>query len=62
MLSKDRLQNIFAKTFELIVTFFKLKEAYLKQEYPNASQLEIDEMICKEIVARKERQWKSQKA
>jgi hypothetical protein len=62
MLSKYRLQNNFAKTFELIDTCFKLKEAYLKQKYPEASQLEIDEMICKEIIARKERQWKLQKA
>ncbi len=51
-----------AKSLELIETCFNLKEAYLKQIYPGASQQEINSMIFKGILSRKEKQWKSQKA
>ncbi len=62
MLTTEKLQKNFAKSIELIDACFKLKVAYLQQKYPDASQKEIKNMIYKEILARKERQWKSQKA
>jgi hypothetical protein len=48
-----------AKTLELIDLCFQLKEAYLRQRYPSASPLEIRQVICSGILARKERQWTS---
>ena len=46
-----------ARTFELIDLCFKLKEAYLKQQYPQASPEEIAQMIYQGILSRKEKQW-----
>jgi hypothetical protein len=50
------------KTLEIIDLCFNLKEAYFRQEYPKASDTEIREMIYQDILARKEKLWKSEKA
>lgn len=57
-----RLQKNLDKSLELIDICFNLKEAYLKQKYPEASHQEIIDMVYKGILLRKEKQWKSQKA
>ena len=46
-----------ARTLELIDVCFKLKESYLKQQYPQASPEKITEMIYQAILLRKESQW-----
>jgi hypothetical protein len=48
-----------AKMLELIDVCFQLKEAYHRQQHPQASPREIREMICRGILARKEQQWTS---
>lgn len=58
----DGYHKKLAKSLELIDICFNLKEAYLKQIYPEASQQKINSMIFKGILSRKKRQWKSQKA
>jgi hypothetical protein len=44
-------------TLELIDLCFKLKEAFLKQQYPQASAEKIRELIYQGILSRKEKQW-----
>ena len=46
-----------ARTIELIDLCFKLKEAYLRQQHPEASPEKIRDLIDRGILARKERQW-----
>ena len=48
-----------AKTIELIDLCFKLKEAYLKRQHPEASPEKIRDLINRGILARKEQQWAS---
>jgi len=55
----DKYRKNLAKSLELIDVCFNLKEAYLKQVYPGASQQDIDSMIFQGILSRKKRQWKS---
>lgn len=49
-------QNL-VKTLELIDLCFKLKEAFLKQQYPQASPEKIWELIYQGILSRKKKQW-----
>ncbi|MEI6128134.1 MAG: hypothetical protein WCQ99_16415, partial [Pseudomonadota bacterium] len=60
-LAQDSLKNNLRKTLEIIDACFDLKEAYLKQLYPNETQKEIAGRIYQGILKRKEAQWKSQK-
>jgi len=46
-----------ARTIELIDLCFKLKEAYLRQQHPEASPEKIRDLINRGILARKEQQW-----
>jgi len=46
-----------ARTIELIDLCFKLKEAYLRQQHPEATPEKIRELINQGILARKEQQW-----
>ena len=46
-----------ARTIDLIDLCFKLKEAYLRQQHPEASPEKIRDLIDRGILARKERQW-----
>ena len=46
-----------ARTIELIDLCFRLKEAYLRQQHPEASPEKIRDLIDRGILARKERQW-----
>ena len=62
LIDMKRFQKNLSKSLELIDACFNLKEAYLKQKYPEASQQEIIDMVYKGILLRKEKQWKSQKA
>ncbi len=48
-----------ARTIELIDLCFKLKEAYLRRQHPEASPEEILDLINRGILARKEQQWAS---
>ena len=48
-----------ARTIELIDLCFKLKEAYLRQQHPEASPEKIRDLINQGILARKEQQWAS---
>jgi hypothetical protein len=50
------------KTFELIQASFDLKEAYYRQRFPAESPAKIRDRIHREIINRKQRQWKSQTA
>ena len=58
----DKYRKNLAKTLELIEVCFNLKQAYLEKRYPEASQQAIKDMIYKDILLRKGRQWKSPKA
>ena len=58
----DKYQKNLAKSLELIDVCFNLKEAYLKQLYPGASQQDIDSKIYQGILSRKKGQWKSPRA
>jgi len=58
----NRYHKNFAKSLELIQICFDLKEAYLKQIYPQASQEHINRVIFQRMLSRKKSQWKSQKA
>ena len=53
MMHEDNL----ARTIALIDLCFKLKEAYLRQQHPEASPEKIRDLIDRGILARKERQW-----
>jgi hypothetical protein len=48
-----------ARTLELIDLCFKLKEAYLKQQNPQAPPEKIRELIYQGILSRKQKQWTS---
>jgi len=48
-----------ARTIELIDLCFRLKEANLRRQHPEASPEKIRELISRGILARKERQWAS---
>ncbi len=50
-----------AKTIELIDLCFKLKEAYFRQRYAEASPEKIRKLIYQGILTRKEKQWTSVK-
>ena len=50
-------ENNLARTIELIDLCFKLKEAYLRRQHPEASPEKIRDLINRGILARKERQW-----
>lgn len=50
-------ENNLARTIELIDLCFKLKEAYLRQQHPEASPEKIRDLIDRGILARKEKQW-----
>ncbi len=56
----DRYINNFNKMFEIIDLCFHLKEAYFRQKFPGSSDREIRELICKDILERKEKSWKSE--
>jgi hypothetical protein len=56
--TKDLNRNL-ARTLELIDLCFNLKEAYLKQQHPQASPEKIRELIYHGILSRKEKQWTS---
>jgi hypothetical protein len=45
------------KTLELIDLCFTLKEAFLKQQYPQESPEKIRELIYQGILSRKKNQW-----
>ena len=53
-----RYEQNLRKSLEIIDVCFNLKEAYLKQRHPRASQRTITQMIYRDILHRKERQWK----
>ncbi len=61
MATQDKLRKNLNKMMQIIDTCFDLKEACLRQRYPNASQSEISGMIYQGILNRKDAQWKSQK-
>ncbi len=46
-----------ARTIELIDLCFRLKEAHLRREHPEASPEKIRDLINRGILARKEQQW-----
>jgi len=50
-------ENNLARTIELIDLCFRLKEAYLRQQHPEASSEKIRDLITRGILARKEQQW-----
>jgi hypothetical protein len=50
-------ENNLARTIDLIDLCFKLKEAYLRQQHPEASPEKIRDLINRGILARKEQQW-----
>ena len=52
-------ENNLARTIELIDLCFKLKEAYLRQQHPEASPEKIRDLINRGILARKEQRWAS---
>ena len=52
-------ENNLARTIELIDLCFKLKEAYLRRQHPEASPEKIRDLIDQGILARKEQQWAS---
>jgi hypothetical protein len=52
-------ENNLARTIQLIDLCFKLKEAYLRQQHPEASPEKIRDLINRGILARKEQQWAS---
>jgi len=45
------------KTLELIDLCFTLKEAFLKQQHPQATPEKIRELIYQGILTRKKKQW-----
>lgn len=58
----DRYINNLNKTLQIIDLCFNLKEAYFRQKYPQESDTKIRKMIYQDILARKEKSWKSEKA
>ena len=56
-MAEKMLENNLARTIELIDLCFRLKEAYLRQQHPEASPEKIRDLIDRGILARKERQW-----
>ncbi len=54
-----RYERNFRKTFELIQTCFDLKEAYLRARHPNMTAEQTKRLIYRQILHRKQRQWKS---
>ncbi len=56
----NRYINNLNKTFEIIDLCFHLKEAYFSQKFPGLSAGEIRKLIYKDILARKEKLWKSE--
>ena len=52
-------ENNLARTIELIDLCFKLKEAYLMRQHPEASPEKIRDLINRGILTRKEQQWAS---
>jgi hypothetical protein len=56
----DRYISNLKKTLEITDLCFRLKEAYWKQKFPGLPEREIREMIYKDILARKEKLWKSE--
>jgi len=58
----EKYINNLNKTLQIIDLCFNLKEAYFRQKYPQISDTEIREMIYQDILARKEKLWKSEKA
>jgi len=58
----NKYQKNLAKSLELIEVCFTLKQAYLKNKYPEAAQQDIKDMIYRGILSRKKRLWKSPKA
>jgi hypothetical protein len=52
-------ENNLVRTIELIDLCFMLKEAYLRQQHPDASPEKIRDLINCGILARKEKQWAS---
>ncbi len=58
----EKYINNLNKTLQIIDLCFNLKEAYFRQKYPQKSDTEIREMIYQDILARKEKLWKSEKA
>jgi hypothetical protein len=60
-MEKATLEKNLARTIELIDLCFRLKDAYFRQEHPEASSEKIRKMIDKGILVRKEKQWTSLK-
>ena len=58
---KPYAKNLF-KTLELVELSFTLKEAYLKSRFTDQSEEEIRKSLFNDLVRRKEKQWKSEKA
>ncbi|MBN1996065.1 hypothetical protein JW935_00850 [candidate division KSB1 bacterium] len=57
----DRIVINLQKTFEIIQTCFDLKAAFLRRQYPGKSNEEINALLCRQMIERKERAWKSVK-
>ena len=57
LMAERKHENNLARTIELIDLCFKLKEAYLRQQHPEASPEKIRDLIDRGVLARKERQW-----
>ena len=57
----DRIVKNLQKTFEIIQTCFDLKAAFLRLQFPDRSDEEIDALLCRQMIERKERAWKSVK-
>ncbi|MEE4355542.1 MAG: hypothetical protein V2I97_03685 [Desulfococcaceae bacterium] len=58
----DRYINNLNKTLQIIDLCFNLKEAYFRQKHPGKTDEEIRKMIYQDMLARKEKLWKSEKA
>lgn len=61
-LPMDRYIANLNKTLEIIDLCFHLKEAYFSQQFPRLSDGEIRRLIYKDILTRKEKLWKSERA
>jgi hypothetical protein len=51
------IEKNLSRTLELIDLSFRLKEAYFRLLYPEASTERIQKLIYQGILARKEKQW-----
>ena len=58
--NQERMKRNLHKTMEIIDTVFALKLARLRATYPGISLEDAERAVNKEIIDRKERQWKSQ--